>query len=96
MKGAKFRRNHPFGMYICDFYCDEFKLVVECDGGIHNTPGQQKHDQKRDAYLRSQGLTVLRFANSSVLEATEAVLEQISACLAAPGDRHRKGCGEGD
>ncbi len=34
---AKFRRNHQFGDYICDFYCHEAKLVVECDGDAHNT-----------------------------------------------------------
>ena len=58
---AKFRRNHQFGGYICDFYCHKAKLVLECDGGVHNTPEQVKHDRKRDAYLKSQGLTVLRF-----------------------------------
>lgn len=65
--GAKFRRQHQFGAYICDFFCGEARLVVECDGSAHETPERRKSDQKRDAYLKSQGLTVLRFQNHRVL-----------------------------
>jgi very-short-patch-repair endonuclease len=74
---AKFRRNHQFGDYICDFYCHEAKLVVECDGCVHNAPERKELDRKRDAYLRSQGLTVLRFENDLVLKQTDSVLEEI-------------------
>jgi very-short-patch-repair endonuclease len=95
---AKFRRNHQFGDYICDFYCNEAKLVIECDGEVHNSPESQAHDRKRDAYMQSQGLTVLRFENARVLKDTDVVLgrgrdtgcpappSQIPACdLPAPG-----------
>jgi len=75
---AKFRRNHQLGDHICDFYCHETKLVVECDGDAHNTPERRELDRKRDVYLRSQGLTVLRFENSRVLKATDSVLEEIA------------------
>ena len=68
---AKFRRNHQFGDYICDFYCHESKLVVECDGDAHNSTERRELDRKRDVYLKSQGLMVLRFENSRVLKATE-------------------------
>ena len=78
---AKFRRNHQFGDYICDFYCHEAKLVIECDGEVHNTPERRELDRKRDIYLRSQGLTILRFENSRVLQATDSVLEEIASHL---------------
>jgi type I restriction enzyme M protein len=78
---SKFRRQHQFGDYICDFYCHEANLVVECDGKVHDTSDRKKHDQKRDAYLKSQGLTVLRFQNDRVLNDTPAVLEEIATLL---------------
>jgi type I restriction-modification system DNA methylase subunit/very-short-patch-repair endonuclease len=76
--GAKFRRQHQYGDYICDFYCNDAKLVVECDGDVHNSKEQQAKDKKRDAYLRSQGLTVLRFKNERILKDTESVLQAIA------------------
>jgi type I site-specific restriction-modification system R (restriction) subunit len=94
LAGAKFRRQHQFGEYITDFFCKEAKLVVECDGAAHETLERQKIDQKRDAYLRSQGLMVLRFENSSVLRDPEAVLDQIEACL--PSTTGRGAGGEGE
>jgi hypothetical protein len=48
---AKFRRQHQFGDYLCDFYCHDAELVVECDGAPHSKPDQIKHDAKRDAFL---------------------------------------------
>lgn len=87
--GAKFRRQHQFGEYICDFYCDEVRLVVECDGASHASAETMAHDKKRDAYLRSSGLTVLRFPNNQVLDEIEDVLSTISAHLPST-------CGRGD
>ncbi len=94
LAGAKFRRQHQFGEYITDFFCDEAKLVVECDGAPHGTPERQKIDQKRDAYLKSQGLTVLCFENKRVLAEPEVVLEEIAAYL--PSTSGRGGGGEGE
>jgi len=91
--GLKFRRQHQFGDYVCDFYCADEKLVVECDGEIHGTPERQKVDQKRDAYLKSQGLTVLRFPNERVLNDTESVLGEIANFL--PSTSGRGAGGEG-
>ncbi|MBC3873657.1 endonuclease domain-containing protein [Undibacterium sp. LX15W] len=73
--GAKFRRQHPVGRYILDFYCVEKKLAVELDGGQHSE--QQTYDQTRDAYLSQQGIHVLRFWNNQMLLETEVVLEAI-------------------
>lgn len=90
----KFRRQHQIGHYIADFYCDELKLVVEFDGEIHSTLGQQKHDATRDKFLSSSGFTVQRFLNKELFDAPEKVLERI-AMLAKPSPLGR-GQGEGD
>jgi len=87
---AKFRRQHQFGDYLCDFYCHDAKLVVECDGEPHHTAKGKRHDAKRDAYLKSQGLTVLHFENDRVLNDTDAVLQEIAFHLPSPS-----GCGAG-
>jgi type I restriction enzyme M protein len=84
----KFRRQHQVGDYIVDFYCDERKLAVELDGPIHSEAEQVKHDETRDAYLQSIGLTVLRFKNDDFLSDTDQVLQRIAAaCLPSTSGR---------
>jgi very-short-patch-repair endonuclease len=91
--GLKFRRQHQIGEYVVDFYCDEHKLVVELDGPVHDAPEQSKKDGTRDTYLRSLGLTVVRFRNEAFLSEPEDVLDEIGRSLASPLGR---GGGEGD
>src|SRR5262249_20561185 len=79
--GAKFRRQHQFGNYILDFYCHEAKLVIECDGAVPESNERWHHDQERDSFMISQGLTVLRFANDQVLSDTASVMKEISRAL---------------
>ncbi|MDB5198020.1 MAG: hypothetical protein JWP88_2391 [Flaviaesturariibacter sp.] len=62
----KFRRQHPLQQYIADFYCHELKLVIELDGGYHNTMEQQVYDLERTKELEKQGVTVLRIKNEEV------------------------------
>ena len=94
LNDAKFRRQHQFGEYVCDFYCPEAKLAVECDGAVHLTAEAVAHDKKRDAYLKSQGVTVLRFENRVVLDDTDQVLETI--CSNLPSTSGRGAGGEGN
>ena len=75
--GVKFRRQHGIGSYIVDFYCPDKSLVVEVDGDSHYQPGARIYDNKRDQYLRSQGLTVLRFTNPEVTQNIEGVVGMI-------------------
>jgi len=77
--GGKFRRQHPVGRYILDFYCVEKKLAIEQDGGQHSE--QQTYDQQRDIYLKQQGIEVLRFWNNQMLSETESVLEVIYSTI---------------
>jgi very-short-patch-repair endonuclease len=79
LDGHKFRRQQPIGNYIVDFVCLEKRLVVEVDGGQHADRGS--HDAERDAWLREQGFTVLRFWNHEVLERIQDVSEKIFQTL---------------
>jgi very-short-patch-repair endonuclease len=82
VKGAKFRRQHPIGLYITDFCCVENGLVVELDGGQHAE--QVQADQKRSRYLERQGYRVLRFWDNEVLADVDAVVQQIYQSLDNP------------
>jgi very-short-patch-repair endonuclease len=66
-EGFKFRRQHPFGPYILDFYCHERALAIEVDGGGHFTVDQESRDEARTAFLEDAGLAVLRVTNADVL-----------------------------
>jgi very-short-patch-repair endonuclease len=77
--GHSFRRQHPAGPYVLDFYCAELRLAIELDGGQHNETPQQTRDARRNEWLRGQGVTVLRFWNSDVTSNLLGVSETIKA-----------------
>ena len=79
--GFKFRRQHPCGPYILDFYCPSRRLAVELDGGQHFSPTAQDYDRRRTAFLRREGISVLRFQNDLVFGEQIAVLEAILRAL---------------
>ena len=89
--GLKFKRQKPVGRYIVDFMCAKQKLIIEIDGGQHTE--ELEYDQQRDAWLRSQGYTVLRFWNNDVMQHLEGVLEQIRNTL-SPTPSPASGRGE--
>ncbi len=80
--GLKFRRQHPLGRYIADFYCAEARLVLELDGAVHEDKRQADYDQMRDAELAGRGLHVLRLRNEDVEKNLPAVLARIRAAVA--------------
>ena len=86
LDGYKFRRQQPIGPYIVDFACMPQKLLIEPDGGQHAE--QHTYDQKRDAFLREQGYTILRFWNNQIFEHCFVVLETIYEALVAPLSDH--------
>jgi very-short-patch-repair endonuclease len=65
LNGFRFRRQHPIGAYIVDFFCPEAKLIVEVDGGQHNV--EEEKDEKRTSWLEERGYRVIRFWNNDVL-----------------------------
>lgn len=42
----KFRRQHPMGIYIVDFYCHALKLVIEIDGNIHDLENSKRAEKE--------------------------------------------------
>jgi very-short-patch-repair endonuclease len=58
LHGLSFRRQHPLGPYIADFYCAEAQMVIELDGRTHGT--RQAHDRARDAWMHHRGILVVR------------------------------------
>jgi very-short-patch-repair endonuclease len=77
LNGLKFRRQHPIDHYIADFYCHEVKLIIEVDGGIHNSLEHKKSDEYRDNQLLEKGITTLRFTNEELLHELPKVLKEI-------------------
>jgi very-short-patch-repair endonuclease len=85
LRGLQFRRQHPVGPYILDFYCSSARLAVEIDGSTHDNERQFQHDQRRDRWLAAKRITVLRIAAADVLrdESLDQVLTYIER-MAAP------------
>ena len=79
--GFKFRRQHPYSIYILDFYCHTLKLVIEVDGSIHSLADVKEIDIKREEMLEKDGLTVLRFENSELKNYPEVVFNKIEVLL---------------
>ncbi len=78
VKGLKFRRQHPIGIYIADFYCHKIKLIVEVDGSIHTVKDVKDNDKKREDDLRGWGNTIIRFTNEHVFKNIDHVLDKIN------------------
>jgi len=77
LKGLKFRRQHPVGIFILDFYCHSAKLAIELDGGYHLSVEQKEYDSNRAAMLQEAGISEIRFSNSEILNNLSDVLEKI-------------------
>ncbi|MBO6717763.1 MAG: endonuclease domain-containing protein [Rhizobiaceae bacterium] len=86
LDGYRFRRQHPVGPYVLDFYCASAQLAVEVDGAQHDLPQQLAHDRRRDTNLAQRGIRTLRIAAADILKdnALEGVLVMISEIAATP------------
>ena len=77
LSNLKFRRQVKVGNYVVDFLCLSAKIVVELDGGHHNTSETKVYDEKRRKYLESLGYTVLRFWNRELDDNLDGVVNYI-------------------
>jgi very-short-patch-repair endonuclease len=75
--GLGFRKQHPIGPYILDFYCAAAKLAVEVDGASHNTVERAAHDARRTVWLAGKGIRVIRVAAMAVRDEIGGVLDFI-------------------
>jgi len=81
----KFRRQHPVGPFVLDFYCPAAKLGIEADGLAHDMGDNPARDRRRDAWLRQRGIRVIRFNAGDVMKNLEGVLQLIlMECAAGP------------
>ena len=71
--GVSFRRQHPIGPYVTDFYCAAAKLVIEIEGQIHDFTVER--DGRRDEYMRGLGLGILRISASEVMADAHSVAD---------------------
>ena len=78
LDGSKWRKQHPIGNYILDFYCPEAKLCVELDGNKHYTFEGAREDNVRTLFLNEKGIKVVRFENRLIWENLEGVIDVIS------------------
>ena len=87
----RFRRQHPVGPFVLDFYCTSARLCVEVDGPSHDDPSASEHDAKRTAWLNEQGIRVLRFSADQVEDSHNLVkiLEAIKAAAISTGNPAR-------
>ena len=85
--GFHFRRQVPIDYFIVDFACFSARIVIEVDGGQHNTVSGQRSDKTRDDYFRCRQFRILRFWNHEVLANPEGVMRSICEALDL-GDPH--------
>ncbi|HUE78494.1 MAG TPA: endonuclease domain-containing protein [Sphingomicrobium sp.] len=75
--GLKFRRQHPIGRCIVDFYCPRRRVVIEVDGMSHAMGEHPQRDIRRDEWLSGQDLRILRFAAADVMKDLESMVTAI-------------------
>jgi very-short-patch-repair endonuclease len=72
-----FRRQHPIGPYVLDFFCAKARLALEIDGMSHDLGDRPQRDASRDDWLRARGLTVMRVAASEAMRNADEVAHAI-------------------
>jgi very-short-patch-repair endonuclease len=77
--GAKFRRQHPIGKYILDFYCAQSKLAIEVDGSVHDS--RKEEDDWLQKIIETHGIRFLRFSNEEVVNDLPWLLSKIKQAL---------------
>ena len=77
MLGCKFRRQYGVGTFMIDFYSVEIKLGIELDGESHFHDRAQEYDQKRQKFIESFGIKIIRFLNDDIYDGLDGVLQAI-------------------
>jgi very-short-patch-repair endonuclease len=86
----KFRRQHPTGNYILDFYCAAVRLAIEVDGFAHDSIEGARKDEARSHFLRSQHIATLRVPAKALLEDIEAAVIRIAEVCNQRAERLRE------
>lgn len=75
--GVVFRRQHPIGKYVADFFCAKAKVCIEIDGIAHDMGDRPERDRRRDAELAALGLEVIRIPAADVLKSPDDIAEAL-------------------
>jgi len=88
LQNHKFIRQHSIGPFTADFLCREVGLIIEVDGATHSDDRDVAYDERRTAFLESQGYRVLRILNDDIYHRFNDVMDTILLALAEklPGD----------
>ncbi|OGB88936.1 hypothetical protein A2625_00360 [candidate division WOR-1 bacterium RIFCSPHIGHO2_01_FULL_53_15] len=78
-KNLKFRRQHVIEGFVVDFYCHEFRLGIEVDGGIHLK--RKDYDRLRQAVIEAEGIKVVRIQNSEVIGNRKRALKRLEEII---------------
>ena len=78
-EGLKFRRQHPAGHFVHDFYCESARRGIEIDGLAHDMGDNPERDRKRDQWLQGQGIEMLRIPATDVLNHLDEAIQLIVA-----------------
>ena len=81
--GLKFRRQHPAGAYVLDFFCSDARLAIEIDGESHSRGDRPQRDTIRDDWFAKAGIETLRIPARTVLSDVVAVADGIAAYAVA-------------
>ena len=92
-EGLKFRRQHPAGPYVLDFYCAARRLAIEIDGEAHSRGDRPKRDAQRDRWLAARQVSVLHIPATLVLDDREAAIVAILAAAASSQPLHQPAAG---
>ena len=63
--------------YVADFVCEIRNLIIEIDGGQHNTPEIIQYDNNRTSFFETKKYKVIRFWNNDIDNNIEGVVEKI-------------------
>ena len=79
--GFRFRRQHPAGPFVLDFFCARANLAVEIDGFSHDAGDRPIRDARRDAWLAEHRIDTLRIPAADVLRDVPGVADSIVAAV---------------
>jgi very-short-patch-repair endonuclease len=91
--GLKFRRQHPAGVFVLDFFCAEKKLAIEIDGEAHERGDRPERDAARDAWVLANGVRTCRIAAKAVLSDLDDVVRYIVAVACGELPLHQPAAG---
>jgi len=74
---ARWKRQHPIDIFIVDFYCHKYKMVIEVDGEIHLDDEVKERDDGREHDIEKLGIKILRFTNKEIFEEMETIKSRI-------------------